>query len=91
MPPFANGTGTANTGNKGYTILLVSLKYKCVSVHFRPSSVNVFNLSCVSEASEPMEANFNGQRPWVMGIQADLNGVGHATKMATVPIHGKIV
>ena len=39
----------------------------------------------------PMEAKFHVESPWDGGTKACSNGLGHMTKMATMPIYGKIL
>ena len=39
----------------------------------------------------PIEAKFYMESPWDEGTKACSNCVGHMTKMATMPIYGKIL
>ena len=54
--------------------------YVCVSTFS-----NIFS----SETSEPIEAKFHVEHPWDGRTTVRLNGPGHMTKMATMPIYGK--
>ena len=52
----------------------------------RPSSVhnsNIFN----SETAWPLKAKFYVVPPWEGGTKVYINGPGHMTKMATMPIY----
>ena len=60
----------------------------------RPSSVvcrrpsllsNVFS----SETAWPIKAKFYVEPPWEGGLKVYINGPGHMTKMAAMPIYGK--
>ena len=58
----------------------------------RPSSVrrpftfsNVFS----SETAWPIKAKFYVEPPWEGGTKVCINGPGHMTKMAAMPINGK--
>ena len=61
----------------------------------RPSSVVVrrrpFTISNVfsSETTWPIEAKFYVQPPWQGGKKVYINGPGHMTKMAAMPIYSK--
>ena len=56
------------------------------SVVVRPSTIsNVFS----SETAWPIKAKFYVEPPWVGGKNVYINGPGHVTKMATMPIYGK--
>ena len=64
--------------------------YPCSGVH--PSSVhrlstisNIFS----SETTWPIEAKFYLEPPWEGGTKVCINGPGHMTKMAAMPIYGK--
>ena len=39
----------------------------------------------------PIETKFNVESPWDEGTKACSNTLGHMTKTATMPIHGKIL
>ena len=51
----------------------------------RPSTKNVFS----SETAWPIKANFYVEPPWERGTKVYMNGPGHMTKMAAMPIYGK--
>ena len=52
----------------------------------RPSTFsNVFS----SETAWPIKAKFYVGPPWVGGTKVCINGPGHMTKMAAMPIYGK--
>ena len=61
----------------------------------RPSSSVVvrrpFTFSNVffSETAWPIRAKFYVEPPWVGGTKVCINGPGHMTKMAAMPIYGK--
>ena len=64
--------------------------YPCSGV--RPSSVvcpftisNIFS----SETAWPIKAKFYVEPPWEGGTKVCINGPGHITKMAAMPIYGK--
>ena len=57
----------------------------CVVV-VRPSTFsNIFS----SETAWPIKAKFYVEPPWVGGTKVCINGPGHMTKMAAMPIYGK--
>ena len=52
----------------------------------RPSTIlNVFS----SETAWPTKAKFYVEPPWKGGTKIYINGPGHMTKMAAMPIYGK--
>ena len=51
----------------------------------RPPFSNVFS----SETAWPIKAKFYVEPPWAGGTKVHINGPGHMTKMATMPIYGK--
>ena len=60
----------------------------------RPSSAsasstisNVFS----SETAWPIKAKFYVEPPWEGGTKVCINGPGHMTKMAAMPIYGNIL
>ena len=66
------------------------LVYPCTSVRpsyvFRPSTIsNIFS----SETARPIKAKFYVEPPWEGGTKVYINGPGHMTKMAAMPIYGK--
>ena len=42
-----------------------------------------------SETAWPIEAKFRVKPPWEVGKKVYINGTGHMTKMAGMPIYGK--
>ena len=56
------------------------------SVVRRPSTFsNIFS----SETAWPIKAKFYVEPPWEGGTKVCINGPGHITKMAAMPIYGK--
>ena len=59
----------------------------------RPSSSSVcpFTFSNIfsSETAWPIKAKFYVEPPWEGGTKVCINGLGHMTKMAAMPIYGK--
>ena len=51
----------------------------------RPPFSNVFS----SETAWPIKAKFYVEPPWEGGTKVCINGAGHMTKMAAMPIYGK--
>ena len=47
--------------------------------------LNVF----FSETAWPIKAKFYVEPPWEGGTKVYINGLGHMTKMSTMPIYGK--
>ena len=54
-------------------------------------SVRPFTFSNVfsSEAAWPVKAKFYVEPPWEGGTKVYINGPGHMTKLASMPIYGK--
>ena len=53
---------------------------------FRPFTFsNVFS----SETARQIKAKFYMEPPWEVGTKIYINGPGHMTKMAAIPIYGK--
>ena len=42
-----------------------------------------------SETARPINAKFHAEPPWELGKKVYINGPGHMTKMAAMPIYGK--
>ena len=61
------------------------------SVVVCPSSVCPLTFSNVfsSETAWPIKAKFYVEPPWEGGTKVCINGPGHMTKMAAMPIYGK--
>ena len=57
----------------------------------RPSSVRPSTFSNIfsSETAWPIKAKFYVDLPWEGGTKVCINGPGHMTKMAAMPIYGK--
>ena len=57
----------------------------------RPSSVRPSTFSNIfsSETTWPIKAKFYVEPPWEGGTKVCINGPGHMTKMAAMPIYGK--
>ena len=57
----------------------------------RPSVVRPFTFSNIfsSETAWPIKAKFYVEPPWEGGTKVYINGPGHMTKMAAMPIYGK--
>ena len=56
------------------------------SVRRRPSAIsNVFS----SETTWPIKAKFYVEPLWEGGMKVYINGLGHMTKMAAMPIYGE--
>ena len=64
-----------------------------VNQHFQTSSLYVcestFSNIFSSETTGPIEAKFHVESPWDGGTKVCLNGPGHMTKTADMPIYGK--
>ena len=54
----------------------------------RPSVVHISNIFS-SETAWPIKAKFYVEPPWEGGTKVCINGPGHMTKMAAMPIYGK--
>ena len=52
-------------------------------------SVSKFSNIFFSETTGPIEAKFHVEPPWDEGTKVCLNGPGHMTKMAAMPIYDK--
>ena len=66
----------------------VLIVYPCSGVRRcrrRPPFSNVFS----SETAWPIKAKFYVEPPWEGGTKVCINGPGHMTKMAAMPIYGK--
>ena len=60
--------------------------YPCSVMVHRPSTLsNIFS----SETAWPIKAKFYVEPPWEGGTKVCINGPGHMTKMAAMPIYGK--
>ena len=72
------------SGSQGELIV-----YSCFGVC--PSSVCPFTISNIfsSKTAWPIKAKFYLEPPWEGGTKVSVNGPGHMTKMAAMPIYGK--
>ena len=73
-------------GSQGELIVYPSSRHPSIRV-CRPSSTisNIFS----SETAWPIKAKFYLEPPWEGGTKVCINGPGHMTKMAAMPIYGK--
>ena len=57
----------------------------------RPSSASSSTISNIfsSEIAWPIKAKFHVESPWEGRTKVYINGPGHMTKMAAMPIYGK--
>ena len=53
------------------------------------TQIQHFQISFFLETAWPIEAKFYVEPPWEGGTKIWSNGLGHMTKMATMPIYGK--
>ena len=58
---------------------------RCRRRRRRPQCLNIFS----SETALPITAKFYVEFPWEGGTKVYINGPGHMTKMAAMPIYGK--
>ena len=56
---------------------------------FRPSLSSTFSNIFSSETAWTIKAKFYVEPPWEGGTKVYINGPGHMTKMAAMPIYGK--
>ena len=71
-------------GSQGELIVYPSSRRQSVGVR-RPHFSKIFS----SETSWPIKAKFYVEPPWEEGTKVYINGPGHMTKMAAMPIYGK--
>ena len=95
------GEVSSSSGCLGWATLLAHLSqrligelivYPCSGVRRRrrcccrrPQFSNIF----FSETAWPIKAKFYAEPPWEGGTKDYINGPGHMTKMAAMPIYGK--
>ena len=73
------------TSKKNFLMLLKTINIgKCVVIRLSTIS-NVFS----SETTWPIIAKFYMEPPWEGEMKGYINGPGHMTKMAAMPIYGK--
>ena len=68
------------SGSQGELIV-----YPCSGVHCCQQCSNIFS----SETAWPIKAKLYVEFPWEGGTKVYINGTGHMTKMAVMPIYGK--
>ena len=74
------------SGSQGELIVYPYSGVRCRrSRHRRQQCLNIFS----SETALPIKAKFYVEPPWEGGTKVYINGPGHMTKMATMPIYGK--
>ena len=61
------------------------IRRRCRRCRGRPPFLNVFS----SETAWPIKVKFYVEPPWEGGTKVCINGRGHMTKMAAMPIYGK--
>ena len=64
---------------------LIVYPYSCVRCRRCQQRLNIFS----SETALPIKAKFYVEPPWDGGTKIYINGPGHMTKMAAMPIYGK--
>ena len=64
---------------------LIVYPYSGVRCRCRQKCLNIFS----SETALPIKAKFYVEPPWEGGTKVCINGPGHMTKMAAMPIYGK--
>ena len=72
------------SGSQGELIVYPYSGVRCRHRH-RQQCLNIFS----SETALPVKAKFYVEPPWEGGTKVYINGPGHMTKMAAMPIYGK--
>ena len=87
LRPYASFISSPeSSGSQGELIVYPCSGVRRPSVIRRPSTIsNIFS----SEIAWPIKVNFYVEPPWEAGTKVYINGPGHMTKMATMPIYGK--
>ena len=76
-------------GSQGELIVYPSSRRPSASVHRLSSVVRPpFSKIFFSETAWPIKAKFYVEPPWEGGTKVCINGPGHMTKMAAMPIYG---
>ena len=77
------------SGSQGELIVYTCSDVRPSSVR-RPSVPRPFTISNIfsSETAWPIRAKFYVEHPWEGGTKVCINGLGHMTKMAAMPIYG---
>ena len=72
------------SGSQGELIVYPYSGVRCRCCR-RQQCLNIFS----SETALPIKAKFYVEPPWEGGTKVYINGPGHMTKMAAMPIYGK--
>ena len=56
----------------------------------RPLPFGILVQISSSETTQPIKAKFRVEHPWEGGTKVCINGPGHMTKMAVMPIYGTL-
>ena len=72
------------SGSQGELIVYPYSGVRCHRRCRRQQCLNIF-----SETALPIKAKFYVEPPWEGGTKVYINGSGHMTKMAAMPIYGK--
>ena len=75
-----------SSGSQGELIVYPYSGVRCRRCHRRRRQ-QCLNIS--SETALPIKAKFYVEPPWEGGTKVYINGPGHMTKMAAMPIYGK--
>ena len=67
-----------STKGQGHSLALIQV-----------TQIQYFQNFFSSITAMPIEAKFHVALPWDWGMEVSSNGLGHMTKMATMPIYGK--
>ena len=73
------------SGSQGELIVYPYSGVRCRRRCRRQQCFNIFS----SETALPIKAKFYVEPPWEGGTKVCINGPGHMTKMAAMPIYGK--
>ena len=76
---FSSPEPLGSQGELAYSIPIELASVRC------PSFSKIF----FSEMNRPIKAKFYVEHPWEGGTKVYINGPGHMTKMAVMPIYGK--
>ena len=74
-----------SSGSQGELIVYPYSGVHCRCRCRRQQCLNIFS----SETALPIKAKFYVEPPWEGGTKVCINGPGHMTKMAAMPIYGK--
>ena len=72
-------------GSQGELIVYPYSGVRCRRCRRHQQCLNIFS----SETALPIKAKFYVESPWEGGTKVYINGPGHMTKMAGMPIYGK--